>query len=121
MDILITCKNFDLTPSLRTYTEEKLAKLSNFWERIIRIRVELEVDKNRRGGLMHKATFTLEVPGPDIRVSEESGDMRAAIDIALPILERQVQKAKQKIEKSDWRQMRKAKEKFWNWYNRMRG
>lgn len=120
MDIIISCKNFDLTPSLRTYVEEKLSKLGNFWDRIIRIRVELEVDKNKRGGRMHTATMTVEVPGPDIRISEEAGDMHAAIDIALPILERQLQKAKNKVEKLDWRRMRKAKEKFQDWYNQIR-
>lgn len=121
MDIIISCKNFDLTPALRTYTEDKVGKLVNYWDRIIRARVDLEVDKNKRSGLMHKATVTLEVPGPDIRVTEEAGDMHAAIDLVLPVIERQIKKTKVRVEKTDWRQIRRAKEKFMNWYERMRG
>jgi len=121
MDIIIGCKNFELTPSLRTYIEEKVGKLANYWDRIIRARVELEVDKNKRGGLIHSATVTLEVPGPDIRVQEEAGDMHAAIDLTMPVLERQIKKAKNKLEHTDWRHMDKAKEKFRQWYERMRG
>ncbi|HBH17234.1 MAG TPA: ribosome-associated translation inhibitor RaiA, partial [Candidatus Veblenbacteria bacterium] len=96
-------------------------KLANYWDRIIRARVELEVDKNKRGGLIHSATVTLEVPGPDIRVQEEAGDMHAAIDLTMPVLERQIKKAKNKLERTDWRHMDKAREKFRQWYERMRG
>lgn len=120
MDIIISCKNFDLTPSLRAYVEEKVGKLNNYWDRIIRARVDLQVDKNKRGGLMHQATVTLEVPGPDIRVTEEAGDMHAAFDLTMPVLEIQIKKAKSKIEGTDWRQIRRAKEKFMTWYERMR-
>ena len=120
MDIIIGCKNFELTPSLRTYIEEKVGKLGNYWDRIIRARVELEVDKNKRDGLMHSATVTVEVPGPDIRVQEEAGDMHAAIDLVIPVIERQIKKAKEKLEHTDWHKVRRAKEKFQQWYERMR-
>ncbi len=121
MDIIISCKNFDLTPSLRAYVEEKIGKMANYWDRIIRAKVDMEVDKNKRGGLMHRATVTLEVPGPDIRVAEESSEMHAAIDLLIPVLERQIKKTKARQEKNDWRQIRRAKEKFMAWYDSLRG
>lgn len=121
MDIIVSCKNFALTPSLQAYAEDKVGKLGHFWERIIRARVELEVDKNRRQGVWHRATVTLEVPGRDITVTEEAGDVHAAIDLAIPVLERMLEKAKGKLEPVDWRRFKRARDKFFGWYNSVRG
>ncbi|MDZ4229858.1 MAG: HPF/RaiA family ribosome-associated protein, partial [Candidatus Veblenbacteria bacterium] len=88
--------------------------------RIIRARVEFEVDKNKRGGLMHRATVTLEVPGPDIRVSEQAGDVHAALDLTMPLLERQLERTKTKLERVDVRLARRAKAKLRDWYEQFR-
>lgn len=120
MDIIISGKNFDITPSLRLYTEAKLGKLVHFWHKIIRARVEMEVDKGKHSGFNHRVTITLEIPGPDIRVMKESSDMHAAIDLAMPVLERQVNKIKAKLDKTDWHKLRRAREKFLSWYQSWR-
>jgi len=121
MEIIISCKNFELTPSLREYAQEKLSKLGIFWHRIIRVRLELEVDKHKRGGKMHQATVTVEVPGPDIRVVEQAEEMHAAIDLAIPVLERQIKKMKERLQRTDWKHLKRARDKFSEWYSRMRG
>ena len=120
MDIIVSCKNFNLTPSLKAYVEDKVGKLARFWERILRARVELEVDKNRRSGLSHRVAVTLEVPGPDIRVTEEAADIHAAIALTMPTLERLIIKAKDKMARTNWRHLKRAKEKFRGWYEQIR-
>ncbi len=121
MDIIVSAKNFELTPSLTAYAEEKVGKLQHFWGEIIRARVELTVEESLKTGARHVATVTLEVPGPDIRASEEAGEMHAAIDEVVPVMERLIQKAKGKSGRGDVRLLRRTKRRLTDWYDRFRG
>ena len=98
MDIIISGKDFKLTPSLKTYVTEKVGKLSHYWNKIIRARVELDVDRNKKSGDLYRAQVWLEVPGKDIEVGGKASDMHAAIDMLMPKLERLIAKAKGKGE-----------------------
>lgn len=120
MDIIVGAKNFELTPSLRTYVEGKVGKLQHFWKEIIRARVELTVEESLKTGARYLVTVTLEVPGPDIRVEEEAGEMHAAIDMAIPVLERLVEKVKGKSGRGDVHLMRRAHQKLVKWYDQFR-
>ncbi len=109
MDIIISGKNFKLTPSLKTYVEEKVGRLGKFWKKIIRARVELGVQKNQKSGEIYGVEAKLEVPGPDISVEVSAHDMHAAIDLLVPKLERLIARVKGKIE-SKARKFRKDKD-----------
>jgi len=98
MDLIISGKNFKLTPSLKAYVEEKMARLNKFWNKIIRVRVELDVERNQKSGDVYGVEAKLEVPGPDIQVGSKSSDMHAAIDEIMPRLERLLVKTKGKLE-----------------------
>ena len=98
MDIIISGKNFKLTPSLKTYVEQKIGRLGRFWQRIIRTRVELDVDHNQKSGDIYRVETKIEVPGPDIRLGVKASDMHAAIDLIVPKLERLIGKAKAKTQ-----------------------
>lgn len=98
MDIIISGKNFKLTPSLKQYVEEKVGKLARYWNKIIRARVELDVDHNQKSGDIYRVETLLEVPGPDIRMGTKSSDMHAAIDEVIPKLERLISRVKGKLE-----------------------
>ncbi|MDP3964195.1 MAG: HPF/RaiA family ribosome-associated protein, partial [bacterium] len=41
MKFIITGKNFDLTPSLKRYAEEKISRLEKYFDPIIKAKVEL--------------------------------------------------------------------------------
>ncbi len=97
MDLIISGKNFKLTPSLKTYVEQKVGKLARYWNRIIRARVELDVDHNQKSGDIYRTEVKLEVPGPDIRMGAKAGDMHAAIDVVVPKLERLIARVKGKM------------------------
>lgn len=96
MQLIISGKNFQLTPSLKTYVEEKLSKLSRYWPRVLRARAELSMNRHHKHGEIFTAYVWLETPGPDIRLSATANDIRACIDLLYPKLERQMIRAKQK-------------------------
>lgn len=106
MDLIISGKNFRLTPSLKAYVEEKVGKLGRYWSKIIRARVELDVDHNQRSGDIYRTEVKLEVPGPDIRLGAKASDMHAAIDEVVPKLERLIARVKGRLAAS-WRRERR--------------
>ncbi|MFA4936723.1 MAG: ribosome-associated translation inhibitor RaiA [Patescibacteria group bacterium] len=97
MDIIISAKNFKLTPSLITYTEEKVGKVERFWGEIIRANVELSVGRVKSAGNISQVRVWLEVSGPDIEAESEAADMHAAIDLVVPKLESQIRKMRGKV------------------------
>lgn len=109
MDLIISGKDFKLTPSLKTYVEKKIGKLGHFWSRIVRCRVELELDHNQKRGDIFRVEVWLEVPGPDIQMSATASDIHAAIDLVVPKLERQITKLKGKHESKDRRERRSGR------------
>lgn len=98
MDLIVSGKDFRLTPSLKTYVEKKVGKLGRYWNKIIRARVELDVDHNQKSGDIYRLEVKLEVPGPDIRLGTKAADMHAAIDEVAHKLERLIARAKGKHE-----------------------
>lgn len=119
MDIIVSAKNFELTPSLRAYAEEKVGRVARRWDKIIRARIELEVNRGHVSGEVYRAEAVLEVPGPDIRATQQSADMHAAIDLLVEPLERQVARAKSKLG-GTWRAVRGSGRKLAEWYGRLR-
>lgn len=95
MQIIVSAKNFALTPSIKNFVEQKIGRLEHFWSDIIRAHVELSLNRHHKHGDIYIAFARLETPGPDLRASTESSDMRSAIDRLYPKLERQVVRAKQ--------------------------
>jgi putative sigma-54 modulation protein len=108
MDIIISAKDFKLTPSLKTYVEQKVGKLAHYWSKIIRARVELKIDHKQKSGDIFHIEVCLEVPGPDIAMNTKASEMHSAIDIVVPKLERQIVKIKGKFEARN-RKVRQAK------------
>lgn len=96
MDIIVKAKDFSLTPSLHTFVEEKIGKVTHFWEEIIRADVEMGMQKTKSVGNMFFVNVRLEVPGPDIKAEAESPDIHSAIDEVVVKLERQIRKVKGK-------------------------
>jgi putative sigma-54 modulation protein len=108
MDITIGAKDFKLTPSLKSYVEQKVGKLARYWGKIIRVRVELNIDHKQKTGDIFQVDVLVEVPGPDITMSAKANEMHAAIDMIVPKLERQIVKMKGKFEARN-RTIRQAK------------
>ena len=95
MNLQISGHHIEVTPALREYVETKLDPVIRHFDQVTGVSVVLSVEK-----LKQKAEVTLHVPGKDMHAEESGEDLYAAIDVLFDKLDRQVQKYKQKVQKS---------------------
>ena len=89
MQFQVKGRNLEVSDAIRSYAEQKLAKL----ERQLndpRVELELAVERNPSIAANHVAEATIWTHGPVLRAREASSDMRASIDQLVEKLERQV-------------------------------
>lgn len=91
MHIHFTGHHVDVTPALRTFTEEKLNKLDKHFDNITDIHVTFNVEK-----LIQKVEAAIHYAGTHIHAASESTDMYAAVDELVDKLHSQLQKHKEK-------------------------
>ena len=94
MHIKITGHRLDVTPAIRTFTEEKFNKLERHFDQITSINVVLDVEKLRQ-----IAEATLFFAKGELHASSEAEDLYSAIDSLIDKLDRQLIKHKEKIKK----------------------
>ncbi len=92
MEFKIVGKNIDVTPGLRQAVEEKIGKLERYFTPETVIHVTLSVEKERQ-----KIEVTIPVKGSIIRSEQASNDKYVSIDLVEEIIERQLQKYKNKL------------------------
>ena len=92
MQINLSGHHVEITPSLREYLTEKLARIERHFEHATDINCILTVEK-----LEHKAEATINVSGNTLHAHSVESDMYAAIDSLIDKLDRQVRKHKEKI------------------------
>ncbi|MBP3317823.1 MAG: ribosome-associated translation inhibitor RaiA [Alistipes sp.] len=95
MNIQIQSVKFDAGQRLLEFIEKKLAKLDRVASDATGIDVVLKLEKNDEQG-NKIAVITLRVPGGDIRVEEQARTFEEAIDNAMDILKRQIERRKDK-------------------------
>lgn len=93
MQINFTGHQIEITPSLKTFAEEKFNKLEHHFDRITSIHVVFGVEK-----LRHIAEATILGNKTEIHATAESENMYAAIDLLIDKLDKQLIKHKQKLE-----------------------
>jgi len=96
INLTISGKDFQLTPALKDYVVAKIGRLKKFHPHIQRIGVELDVDHNHQSGQIYRVEVWIHLPGETIQAGLKSDDMRAAIDLVYPKLERQLVRNKEK-------------------------
>lgn len=87
-------RNVEVTPAMKDYVEEKLARLDRYSDQITDARVTLTVRDVRSAERRNRVEVQLNVPSGIIRAEEHHSDMYAAIDKAGDVLERQLRKFK---------------------------
>jgi putative sigma-54 modulation protein len=97
-EVIISGVHVDLTESLKTVVMEKVRKLFSHDRKIIRIRVTLEMSKNKAHQDEFLAHGRIEIGGPDIEAKAASEDLYKSIDMMVAKLDRQLVDAV-KIEK----------------------
>ena len=86
--LIVRGVHLDLTDALKAFIESKCERLLRHQARIIRIRVDLEYDKLRKGKPRFLAKGLIEIGGPDMIVTMESDDAYKAIDLMSQKLDR---------------------------------
>ncbi|MDD6201609.1 MAG: ribosome-associated translation inhibitor RaiA [Lachnospiraceae bacterium] len=92
MKFIISGKNIDVTPGLKSAVQEKIGKLEKFFTPETEVHVTLSVEKERQ-----KIEVTIPVKGTVIRSEQISNDMYVSIDLVEEIIERQLRKYKTKL------------------------
>ena len=92
MRFIITGRNIDVTEGLKSAVEEKLGKLDRFFAVETEVNVTLSVEKERQ-----KIEVTIPVKGNIIRSEQVSSDMYVSIDLVEEVIERQLNRYKNKI------------------------
>ena len=92
MQISVTGHHVEITESLKSYVDNKFARLERHFEHITNIHVILTVEKERQ-----KAEATVHVNRGNLFADDEQEDMYAAIDGLVDKLDRQLKKHKEKL------------------------
>lgn len=86
--IIVRGIHLDLTQALKDITVQKGAKLLRHNEHIIRLRIDLELDKTRGNNDQFIAKGHIEIGGPDLLASVASEDAYKSLDLLIDKLDR---------------------------------
>ena len=103
MKVVIEGKNIELTKALKEYVTEKISRLENHYDHIIKgheVKIKLSVAKNPRITHNNITEVTIFLDGKIIRSEQASEDMYASIDLVVDKLGRQIEKYKSKVYRS---------------------
>jgi len=92
MNIIVNGRHLEITPALKSYSEEKIGRFSKYISNITEAVVTLSVEKYR-----HKAEVLLKVNGVMIQAESVTGEVYSSIDEVVEKLEKQVMKHKEKL------------------------
>lgn len=91
-ELIVSGIHLDLTPSLKTYVQEKAERLFRHEDRIVRIRVELELDSKENVFTRFKAKGHIEIHGPDMNASVSSDECHKAVSLLTDKLDRMLRR-----------------------------
>jgi len=94
-ELIVSGIHLELTPSLKTFVREKAERLFRHEERIVRMRVELECDRNGAVGMQFKAKGHIQIQGPDMNASVQADECHKAISMLVDKLDRMLQRRHQ--------------------------
>lgn len=92
MELKITGHQMDATAALKTFTNEKFAKLERHFDKIISADIVFNVEKTRQ-----IAEAKLNVPQGQINAHAETDDMYATVEKLVDKLDRLIIKHKEKL------------------------
>jgi ribosomal subunit interface protein len=94
MEIVVRGRKVVVPDHFRHHVSEKLGKLERYDDKIIRVDVELQHEKNpRQNGSCQHIEITCRTRGPAVRSEACSDDFYAALDLAVDKLERRLRHA----------------------------
>jgi len=99
MELQITGKNIELSPTVRSYIERKLGKFSRHLPNIIESEVEITEEKTKSPQQHFVVQVTVNSNGTLLRGEERGEDILTAVDKVVAIMNRQIEHYKGKLYK----------------------
>ncbi|MGP1614433.1 MAG: ribosome hibernation-promoting factor, HPF/YfiA family [Pollutimonas bauzanensis] len=93
MNLSITGRHLEVTPAIREYVMNKLARVSRHFDNVIDTQAILSIER-----LKHTAEITMRLRGKDIHCAATDENLYAAIDLLADKIDRQVIKYKSKVQ-----------------------
>lgn len=108
VNLILSGRGVKLDDRLRRYATGKLSKVERFFDRIIKMEVELRSERNPRVRDPHRVEVTVKTPRETLRAHGEGLDHFAAIDVAADRLEVQVKRFKARLRNHAHRKIGRA-------------
>ena len=93
MNLSITGRHLEITPAIREYATNKMARIGRHFDNVIGTQLMLAVDK-----INHTAEVTVRLPGKDLHCQATDENLYASIDLLADKIDRQVIKYKSKLQ-----------------------
>jgi len=94
MDIVVNVRHGEVTERFRDHVQDKLSRLEKHDQKVIRIEVEVEKERNPRlQDRCVRVELTAFTKGPVVRAEAAADDKMAALDLALDKMSAQMRKA----------------------------
>lgn len=94
MEVVVTGRHCEVSDRFREHVSEKLTRLEKHDHRIMRVQVEVELEKNpRQHDRSVKVELTAFSKGPVIRAEAAADDKMGALDLALDKMQAQMRRA----------------------------
>jgi len=97
LHIIVQGKHLDVTPALRQYAEEKVGKITRYFDQVQEAQVVLSVERRDGLGKAQVVEVTVWGDGLVLRGEEASQDMYASIDLVFDKLRKQIEKYRSKM------------------------
>ncbi len=91
-ELIVSGIHLDLTPSLKTFVQEKADRLFRHEERIVRLRVEIEFDPEQKPTHRFTAKGHIEINGPDMNASVATDEAHKAVSLLVDKLDRMLRR-----------------------------
>ena len=98
LHVIVQGKHIAVTPALRDYAEEKVGRVTRYFDHVQEAQVVLSVER-RRGdvGRAQVVEVTVRGDGVLLRGEEASEDMYASIDLVVEKLKKQIERYRSKF------------------------
>ncbi|UFN44098.1 ribosome hibernation-promoting factor, HPF/YfiA family [Nocardioides okcheonensis] len=94
MEVVVTGRHCEVSDRFREHVSEKLSRLEKHDHRIMRVQVEVELEKNpRQADRATRVELTAFSKGPVIRAEAAAEDKMGALDLALDKMQSQMRRA----------------------------
>ncbi len=98
MNLTISGHHLDVTPALRAYVMDKLARVTRHFDQVVDVKVLLTVEKQKEKEKRQRAECNIRVKGSDLFAQSAHEDLYAAVDELVDKMDRQVVRHKTKLQ-----------------------